>query len=631
MNRLRRSKSHFAIIVLCLALSYVLGASNLKKYPVFESEANSIKHLWISHSSPSLSIPETVASVFARSPDHAPGYMVILNIWSRLTGRDFFTLRLLSVFFGLIALALTYRLALLINGADTAIMAALLAACLAYFVYYSYTARMYSLLAMGTAWVAWSYWKIASIAEPVPRRCWANYICAAAAITWVHYFGLIVLAALGVYHVFFARKTRRWLKICLASMAAGLLFTPLLPYFVAGTAGRGVPWSDALTLPDAAQAIASIYTNGLPFLVPVAAIVAAVNYRRLGQAQKYILILAGAIVLLMLAANEIAPLLIARRIRYTIIFALPWACALAAVLSLLPAWQLLRIPFLILWIGAFAAYSRSDEMLLYTNWLTQNQHRMPHYQDLLYEPAIVTHENDYIVSFHPDLPLTWQFPSYYGQIPGKWAGLIHIWTAPTGIPAFYSSKRKITSVESMASWRFPVWLVYNPRETDLESIPAYTDGFAKHYRSCGRYVDKPLSVIERYAPVDVSCALLAYGKPLAIDYDNGTELANIEIEMDSDTLNVYTWWTRTEFGIYTYSLQVSDREGAQTGLQTDNLIGDSGFYSISLDASSLPAGEYVVRLIVYDTVSLRSQPGLVVGAQTRFQREVEVGRFSVAG
>lgn len=625
---MRRSKSHFALVLLCLALSYVLGVSNLKTYPVFESEANSIKHLWISHSSPTLTIPETVASVFARSPDHAPGYMMLLNIWSRLTGRDFFTLRLLSVFFGLFALVLTYRLALLISGADTAIMAALLAACLAYFVYYSYTARMYSLLAMATAWVVWSYWKTASSEGTVPRYRWLNYIGAAAAITWVHYFGLIVLAALGVYHVFFAPKTRRWLQISLASMAAGLLFLPLLPYFVAGTAGREVPWSDALSLVDSARAIASIYTNGLPFVAPVVAILAAVNYRRLDQAQKYILILACAIVLLMLAANEIAPLLIARRIRYTIIFALPWVCALAVALSLLPGWRRWRIPLLILWIGAFAAYSRSDEMLLYTNWLTQNQHKMPHYQDLLYESAVETKETDYIVSFHPNLPLSWQYRSYYGQIPGKWAGLIHLWT-DDGIPAFYSSDPTLGSVESMANWRFPVWLVYNPRETDLESIPAYADGFAKHYRSCGRVVDKPLSVIERYAPVDVSCALLTAPEPLAIQFDNETELANIEIEVDSDGLNIYTWWTRTDFGAYTYSLQVVDREGAQTGLQTDNLIGDSGFYTLSLDVSSLPAGEYVVTLIVYDTVSLKSQPGLVVGAQARFQREVEVGSFRV--
>ena len=74
----------------------------------------------------------------------------------------------------------------------------------------------------------------------------------------------------------------------------------------------------------------------------------------------------------------------------------------------------------------------------------------------------------------------------------------------------------------MASWRFPVWLIYNPQETDLGSIPAYADGFTQHYRSCGRFVEKPSSVIERYTPKDVSCALLTSADPLAIDYDNGT-------------------------------------------------------------------------------------------------------------
>ena len=375
--------------------------------------------------------------------------------------------------------------------------------------------------------------------------------------------------------------------------------------------------------------MASIYTNGLPFIVPVVGLAAALNYRRLGQAQKYILILACAIVLLMLVANEFTTLLIARRIRYTIIFALPWACALAIGLNLIPAWRLIRIPFLILWIAGFVGYSGTDDLLLYTNWLTQDQHKMPHYQDLLYEPAVVTNESDYIVSFHPDTSLTWQFPDYYSQIPGKWGGLIHIWTAPDGIPAFNSSVPELGSVGSMASWRFPVWLIYNPQETDLGSIPAYADGFTQHYRSCGRFVEKPSSVIERYTPKDVSCALLTSADPLAIDYDNGTGLANIHFELDADTLHVYSWWSRTDFGKYTYSLQVFDRDGAKAAPQTDNLIGDSGLYSLSLDVSSLPKGEYVVRQIVYDTLSLMSQPGRVVGSQTQFQREVEVGSFTI--
>lgn len=629
MNGMRRTRAHYAVIVLCLALTYVLGVSNLKSFPIVGAEFNSTLHLSATRFGPSYSLVETIDTVHVSFKDHSPGYFVILNLWSRLAGRDLFALRLFSVFFGLFAVGFTYRLALLTGNTEIAIDAALLAASLAFAVYFTYTVRMYGLLAMLSVAVAWRYWKITCMAGPVPRRYWIAFICASTAILWVHYLGLIVLAAVGVYHLVFARKDRRWFHTCLALVAACLLFAPWLPVFIAGIAAKSSPDSDALSSVDSLLAMASIYTNGLPLIVPVVGLAVALNYRRLGQAQKYILILACAIVLLMLAANEFTTLLYARRIRYTIIFALPWACALAIALNLIPAWRLIRIPFLILWIAGFAVYSASDDLLLYTNWLTQDQHKMPHYQDLLYEPAVVTNESDFIVSFHPDTSLTWQMPDYYNQIPGKWAGLIHIWTAPDGIPAFNSSVPELSAVETMASWRFPVWLIYNPQETDLASIPAYADGFAKHYRSCGRYVEKPASVIERYAPVDVSCALLRSADPLAIDYDNGAGLANIHFELEADALQVYSWWSRTDFGKYIYSLQVFDRDGDKVEPQTDNLIGDSGLYSLSLDVSSLPKGEYVVRQIVYDTLSQKSQPGQVVGSQTRFQRDVEVGSFTI--
>ena len=615
--------------MLCLALSYVLGVSNLKSHPITWSEANSIKHLWTSHSGPTLGIPETIASVYRRSSDHRPGYFVLLNLWSRLAGRDIFALRLLSVYFGLLALVLAYRLGMFTGSADTAIDAAIITACLSLFVYYTYTVRMYSFLAMATAWVAWSYWKVSTVESPVPRRHWMNFTLACLAIPQVHYFGLIVLAAAGVYHLFFARKTRRWLQTSLVFMLSGLLFLLMLRMLMLAMAERNVPSSDALSLIDSVSAISSLFNNGLSFLLPVAGIAAALNYKRLGGFRLFIFIFATSLVLLMLAANELTPLLIDHRIRYAIIFALPWACALAIGLSLLPGWRFFRIPFLILWIAAFAAYSRSDELLLYTDWLSGNHHKMPHIQNLLYEPAIVTNETDYIASFHPDTPLTWQIPSYYGQIPGKWSGLIHLWTNDDGDAEIQSSDGRYSSLDSMSTWRFPVWLVYNPQQTDLGSIPAYVNAFAQYYHSCGRYVEKPLSVIERYAPNDIPCALLTSPDPLAIQYDNGTELGNIVIELDSDVLHADTWWTRTDFGVNTYSLQIFDREGAPAALQTDNLIGESGLYAFSLNISSLPAGEYVVKLIVYDTSSMKSQPGLVVGPQTHFQREVEVGSFII--
>lgn len=628
MNMPRRSRTHFAVVFLCLVLSYALGLSNIKSSPIAVDEPWTVRHLSISRFERPYSIPETVESVI-NSNVHVPGYFVLMNIWIRLAGQDMFSMRLLSLYFGLLAVAFTYRLALQTGGADTAIDAALLAACLAFVVYYSYNIRMYSLLAMLSVWVAWSYWKIASVAGLAPRRYWIAYVSACASILWVHYYGAIMLAAVGVYHLILAPKNRRWLHVSLASIAAALLIVPWLPMNTLGLSNRIGRTGDALSLPESMAALASVYTNGLPMVALAAGIAATLNYRRLTQPQKYILILAGTIFLLMLAANEFAPVVVAWRLRYTIILALPGVCALAIGLNLLPAWRYLRIPVLILWIAAFSVYARSDELLVYTNWLKLNQQKVPHYQDVFYEPAVVTNGTDYIVSFHPDSPIPERYLGYYGRDPSNVRGLIHIWTNGQGGAEIQALDRAYRSLDSMDAWRFPVWLVYNPEQTDLEKIPAYADVFAQHYRFCGRYIEKPLSVVERYAPASVPCALLTAAEPLVIQYGSDTELSNIVFKLEGDTLNVYSWWTRTEFGVYKYTLQVFDQGGRKMLPQSDDFIGNVGFYLGRLDISSLPAGEFVLKLIVYERKTLESQPGLVVGPQIHFQRDIEVGRFTI--
>ncbi len=623
-----RSRNHFAVVVLCLVLSYTLGLSNIKSSPIAVDEPWTLRHLSISRFDQPYSIPETIESVI-NSNVHVPGYFVLMNIWIRLAGQDMFSTRMLSLYFSLLAVAFTYRLALQTGGADTAFDAAFLAACLAFLVYYSYNIRMYSLLAMLTVWVAWSYWKIASAAGLAQRRYWFAYVSACAAILWVHYYGAIMLAALGAYHLILAPKDRRWLHISLASFAAVLLIVPWLPMNALGLTNRIGEASKALSLTESVVALASVYTNGLPFVALVAGIAATLNFRRLNQPQKYILFLAGAISLLMLAANEFAPVVVAWRLRYTIILALPAVCALAIGLNLLPAWRFLRIPLLILWIAAFAVYTRSDELLVYTNWFKLNQQKVPHYQDLFYEPAVVTNGTDYIVSFHPDSPIPERYLGYYGRVPGKVKGLIHIWTNSQGGAEIQVLDQAYSSLDSMDAWRFPVWLVYNPEQTDLAKIPAYADAFARHYQFCGRYIEKPLSVIERYAPANVPCALLTAADPLAIQYGSDTELSNLLFELDDDALNVHSWWTRTDFGVYKYSLQIIDQDGTKIAPQSDDIIGNHGFYLQRLDISSLPPGEFALKLIVYERKTLKSQPGLLVGPQTHFQRDIEVGRFTI--
>ena len=215
-------RGRFAAAILCLALSFALGVSQLKSHPIVLEEWDSIKHLAATQAGPTNSIAETIKSTIEKTGDanHAPGYYVLLNVWGRLAGINLVSLRLLSVFTSLLALALTYRLARLAGGQETALDAALLATFTAFAAYYSYTARMYSLLALLSVWVVWSYWQVAHADGAVARSRWLAFIVSAAAILWTHYLGTIVLLAVGFYHVFFAPKQRRWLEVSLAAGGA---------------------------------------------------------------------------------------------------------------------------------------------------------------------------------------------------------------------------------------------------------------------------------------------------------------------------------------------------------------------------------------------------------------------------
>ena len=158
----------------------------------------------------------------------------------------------------------------------------------------------------------------------------------------------------------------------------------------------------------------------------------ALGYRRLNAGERYIAVIAVALLGLILLANEFASLVIARRLRYTIVLLPAWSCVLAIGLPLLPKWILLRIPAFALWIGAGIMYMNSNDMLLYTNRLADGQINVPHYQHLIYEPTIAVRERDFVVSVHADTPLQHkQFDYYTGKRPLAFA-LIHMWINEAG-------------------------------------------------------------------------------------------------------------------------------------------------------------------------------------------------------
>ena len=628
MKRHSAANVHYLVTLLCLSFVFAVGATNLKSDPIKTADYNSLKHIGITHGHPIWSIPQTLKSVAERSSDHAPLYFVLLNVWGQFTGRDLVTLRVFSLFFAMLALAFTYRLALSTGGKNAALDAVLLTTFLAYFLYYSLEVRMYSLLIMLTVWLAWAYWRVSISTNKARWYHWAALLIGSAAIINVHYFGFFVLGTIGIYHLLFAPKDRRWLKVCLVMMAAGLFFLPWLPVAVHSLTRRSIPDRDVLSLLDAIPAVLSPYSNGLILPWFLGGAVLVVRFRRLNDAQRYMAAIALLLLGMILVTNEFADLIIARRLRYTIVLTLIWNCALAIGLNLIPKWRFLRLPVLAIWIIAGLIYNDSSDMLLYTNRLADDQKKVPHYQHLLYEPAIDVRKRDFVVSVHADAPLQFkQFDFYSGKRPLGFA-LIHMWINGQGELETQYNDTRYTGLESLVDWDFPIWLVYNPSQTDFEEMDVYTDVVVPYFQRCKRYVETDNAIVDMYLMKGILCDLFVAEGPLEIIYDGGDHLENIATEVTSDELRVSFLWANIVQNEYAFSIQIFDQNG-HTGLQIDDVIAGTPVHNYALDISSLPAGDYVANLIVYGFESGKSQPGVIVESQQRVQRELEVTRFTI--
>ncbi len=625
------SFSHTILLVTCFIFVFAFGTKNAKNEPATVSDIYSVRRLYETRHHPLFSVDETIrAIVSVNTRNHTPLYPALLNLWARAAGRDLFSLRLFSIFLGLLTIATTYRLARL-SGKAEALDTALFLSFLAFFLYYTQIARVYALLILLAPWVLFSYWKALRAAAKNYRNSWLSLAIGSSALLYTHLFGIFVLAAIGIYHIAFAPRNRRWITVCLALIVAGIVFLPWLPIALEGMLMWNVSESGSLPIFDAVAAAFSAYSNGLTPLIPITGLVIARNYRRLGGPQRYIVVVACLLLIMLLAANEFTTVIVAQRMRYTLILASVWGAAIAIGLNLLPRWSQLRIPSLICWVVAFFAFWGSDDMRLYNNSLDLRHDDVPNYQYLIYEPSISPHSSDFVLSFHQDSPYRSKHRlHYYGNMTGSWRGIIQFWNSNPDDVGILSSDPRYNDLQSMTKWNFPIWAIHDPRRTDPQAMPAYQSYFVPQFHSCGRYLDTADTVVDLYVKRSIKCALLTSEQPFQLRFDNGTELENILIEPQEDALNIYFWWMKTLANEYSYSIQLFDAEG-QKSHQVDDVIGGSALVRQSLDVSDLLPGDYTVKLILYDFETGSGQAGTIIADERPFERAVDVGRISISG
>ena len=256
-------RSKLVIVTAILCFAFALRLLPVSSFPVWTDEGWTI---WAVSSHDFTQITNTLAN-----DRHPPAYFLALSAWSSLAGDSHLGLRFLSVAFGLINVALVYRLALDWFGQWAAVYAALLFSVLSVPIYFAQEVRNYGLLAFSVTLM--TFFLLRYLRHP--RWKWlALYVVAVTLMLYTQFIGLAVLGLQGLFALFLWRGSLRHKAYLIGAWIIILiLYLPWLPVtvtqvmanFHAGGFNDSVGHT-AYTLPDFLRVLDTLFDGQLALL-----------------------------------------------------------------------------------------------------------------------------------------------------------------------------------------------------------------------------------------------------------------------------------------------------------------------------------------------------------------------------
>ncbi len=250
---------------------------------------------------------DILQSLQQNSPNNTPGYFMLLSIWGSLTAYDIALGRVLTIFTGLLALAVTYRLARDFVAPVGGLFAVIITASSAFYNFYYAHARMYPLLVLTSGIVLWLYLCITHQQKRVKRRDYLALGAAVFALVNTHAFSAAFLLTLGIYHLFIAPKNRRWLWVSIAVTAAVLLFSPWIWVLITGGIDQTIQdWGRlAVTGRNAVRAWLTVMLNNQPLLLllPIVGMAAGIWTKTI-RLKPYLILFPAFLIILALIARS---------------------------------------------------------------------------------------------------------------------------------------------------------------------------------------------------------------------------------------------------------------------------------------------------------------------------------------
>ena len=617
--KLQRNRWLWVWVVPVLLLAVGLAVHRLDGYPLNGDEWSTIRLAGGKYHGPR-TLTEVWAAVTTIYPDQAYGLPLVYSVWGHVFGWSKFAVRTLPLFAGLLALAWTYRTGRDLFAPLVGLVAAMLLVSSVFFITYLHVARAFSMVALFAVMTIWGYWRLV-LRPPASGSSGAaqlGLLVGSIGIFYTHYYAVLLLVALALWHLLFMPKDRRWWRPVLLLGLATLAFLPELPGFLRGaTMTQTAPWhTDANEMMRAAEVLPwflYVWTNGIlqlpgmrfpltPNIVLLILLTLAVAlgwwcYRRREwfRQLQFLLFTTLAVLLLMLSINEILLVMRDDRLRYLM--------ALWPMSALLVGWGIWRTR------GHWrlAAGLLTGAFVVFGIWSNVAS-------ELRYEVYELLHR-------YTGHPISKKIEAHASQLDLL---LINDQLYQTARSAGYYfapfPEEHLVLRDSLGSHaefsravreHLRLWLLAG--EASGVEHRAMVAQLPFEMVFCQRIVDRNVLVLELYVWSEVHCP---NEEPAQLRFGEGIELVASEVTVVAvDTLRVDLLMHTdkiTGMTAYSVALHVFDAESGEKVAQGDQglWVGRYNPLRSEIDISGLMAGDYELRVAVYNWQTLERWEGV---------------------
>lgn len=606
----RHGRLYLGTMVGLLLFGFALGAQELNADNLWLDELYSLSNMGV-FAQP-YSLPEVVDSLTEHSPNHVPLYFFLGAQWARFVGWSQLPMRYLSLLFGILFVAWTYRFAVDVLDRGTAVLAATLVTTSGFILMYFHEIRMYTLLLLLLLVHAWLYWRLSAKANAA-RWEWLLFVLTAIAQLYTHVFSVFVFIGFGLHHLIFARRILRWRGILLAWTISALAFLPYAPGFLSGAMAERTIASlqeSALNAQQLALELAHIMVNGLELLwLPIIALAFLTLWKRRDPQILRLLTVGAGFALSLMLFNEVFPLIDSLRFRF-FLAAMPFfAIFCASVLRAPGRSHLVALPCLLVWIAGGLHIHGLGDSWQYSGRNTLFVDIPPLYKfaDSLQQRG---NEQDLVAGFSRSKFVDW--PLRHGKsIADYYFGAI-LNLDHTFFVDLSPDSDSLLDIDEQLDDHPYLLLAYEPddRSPLYEQVAAVIEA---EYAACADLVEQDDLIVRRFVHSSLACD--RQFQP--IHYDNGIRIVDKFGDYDAarESVRVVTGWevdAEAQLNQYNVSIQVISPDWQKVAQAPDRHLHDDvlKWYVAEISTAGLPAGAYRVVAILYDRHSKAKVAGV---------------------